>query len=55
MVDPISNSSFNSMLLKRFILFIAYVPTESMEPTVMPGERLLVTRIYKPEKLKEVI
>lgn len=49
---PLAIALLIALLLKRFILFIAYVPTESMEPTVMPGERLLITRIYKPEKLK---
>ena len=41
-----------TILIKRYLFFIAYVPTNSMENTIMTGERLLVTCVHVPEKLK---
>ena len=38
--------------IKRFLFFVAFIPSGSMENTIMTGERLLVTRVHKPEKLE---
>lgn len=32
--------------LLKFVLYIGYVPTASMEPTIMAGEKILGLRIY---------
>ncbi len=35
------------MMLSRFVLFIGYVPTESMEPTMPKGSYILGCRIFR--------
>ena len=33
------------IVLFRFVIYIGYVPTNSMEPTIMSGDKILGTRI----------
>ena len=40
-----------SILIKEFLLFVAYIPTSSMYPTLIPGDRLLITRIYDKKSI----
>ena len=49
---PIAIALVIAFIMRQFVFFIAFVPTNSMEETIMPGERLFVTRIYNFEKLK---
>lgn len=51
-VTPLIAGCIMAMLLKQFVVFVAFVPTSSMEPTITSGERLLVSRIYNTEKFK---
>lgn len=39
-------------LINKFLFFNVEVPTLSMYPTIEAGDRLLVSRVYNPEKLK---
>ncbi|MDQ0460357.1 signal peptidase I [Clostridium sardiniense] len=41
-----------AVLINKFIIFTAYIPSESMVPTLNVGDRLLVTRVYNPSNLK---
>ncbi|EOD01585.1 Signal peptidase I [Caldisalinibacter kiritimatiensis] len=40
-----------ALLINKFVFFLVVVPTGSMKPTIMPGDRLLITRVYDKEKL----
>jgi len=51
-VIPLIAGCILAFIIKQLLFFVAFVPTGSMEPTIQPGERLLVTRVHKPEKLK---
>lgn len=41
-----------SFLVTKFLIFTAYIPSESMKPTLNVDDRLLVTRIYNRENIK---
>ena len=41
-----------AFLINKFLIFKVKIPSESMVPTLNVGDRLFVTRIYNPEKLK---
>jgi len=40
------------ILINKFIIFTAYIPSESMVPTLNVGDRVAVTRVYNPSNLK---
>lgn len=42
-------------VLFRFVLFIGYVPTESMEPTIPKGSYIVGTRIFGELKVGDII
>ena len=42
-------------ILFRFVLFIGYVPTESMEPTIPKGSYIVGTRILGELKVGDII
>lgn len=42
-------------ILFRFVLFIGYVPTESMEPTIPRGSYIVGTRIFGELKVGDII
>lgn len=44
-----------TILLFRFVLFIGYVPTESMEPTIHKGSYILGCRIFGEVKVGDII
>ncbi len=44
-----------TVLLFRFVLFIGYVPTESMEPTIHKGSYILGCRIFGELKVGDII
>lgn len=41
-----------TLLINKFIFFIAYIPSPSMVPTLNIGDRVLATRVYNYDKLK---
>ena len=49
---PILAALIVAILIHKFVLFKVLVPTGSMEPAIMPGDQILVTRIYNPDKIK---
>lgn len=40
------------LIITNFIAFKAYIPSESMEPTIYKGDQLLVTKVYNADKIK---
>lgn len=44
-----------TLLLFRFAIFVGYVPTESMEPTLPKGSIIVGSRIYWDLKVGDVI
>ncbi len=44
-----------TVLLFRLVLFIGYVPTESMEPTIHKGSYILGCRIFGELKVGDII
>lgn len=51
-VIPILISLVLAILINKFLIFKVKIPSESMVPTLNVGDRLFVTRVYSPEKLK---
>ncbi|WP_294342988.1 signal peptidase I [uncultured Clostridium sp.] len=51
-VVPILAAILLSIIIKRYVFTIATVPTASMKPTILEGDKLFVTRVYNPENLK---
>lgn len=51
-VIPILMSLVLAILINKFLIFKVKIPSESMVPTLNVGDRLFVTRVYSPEKLK---
>ena len=49
---PIISAIIIALAVNKFVFFNIVVPTGSMIPTIMPGDRILVTRVYNTEKLK---
>lgn len=50
-VVPILIAVVLAILINKFIVFKVKIPSESMVPTLNVGDRLFVTRVYKPENL----
>ena len=44
-----------TVLLFRFVFFVGYVPTESMEPTIPKGSYILGCRIFGELKVGDII
>lgn len=51
-IVPIVIAVVLAFLINKFIIFKVKIPSESMVPTLNVGDRLFVTRVYNPEKLK---
>ena len=51
-VIPILIAYILAITINKFLIFKIEVPTSSMYPTIKPGDIILVTHIYHPEKLK---
>lgn len=49
---PIIIAIVLATIINKFWFFFIKVPTGSMEPTIMPGDKILVTRVYNKEKLQ---
>lgn len=43
------------LMLLRFVLFIGYVPTESMEPTIYKGSYIIGSRLFGELKVGDII
>lgn len=41
-----------TILINKFLIFIAYIPSGSMIPSLKPGDRIIATRVYNPNNLK---
>lgn len=50
-IVPIIVAVILALLINKFIIFQVMIPTGSMIPTLNVGDRLLVTRVYRPERL----
>ncbi|MBU5316246.1 signal peptidase I [Clostridium bornimense] len=51
-IIPILSAILLSVIIKKYVFTVASVPTPSMRPTILEGDRLIVTRVYNPEKLQ---
>lgn len=51
-VMPFVAAMIFAVLVNKFVFFNIKVPTESMYPTIKVNDRLLVTKVYKPENLE---
>ncbi|MFD3155751.1 signal peptidase I [Haloimpatiens sp. FM7330] len=51
-LPPLAAALVLAFLINRFLFFLITVPTESMYPTIKPGDRIGVTKVYKTENLK---
>lgn len=49
---PIISAIVLAYLINKFLLFKVLIPSESMVPTLNVDDRLFVTRVYNPDKLK---
>ena len=50
-IVPVVIAVVIAILINKFLIYKVYIPSSSMEPTLNVGDRLLVTRVYNPEKL----
>lgn len=51
-IVPIGAAIILAVLINKFLFFQVSVPTKSMYPTIAPGDRIIVTRLYDKKKLK---
>lgn len=51
-IIPIVIAVILATLINKYVIFKVKIPSESMVPTLNVGDRLFVTRVYHPEKLK---
>ncbi|EDS78328.1 signal peptidase I [Clostridium massiliodielmoense] len=51
-IIPIGLAIILVLLINKFLFFQVSVPTKSMYPTIKPGDRIIVSRVYKKEKLQ---
>lgn len=51
-VLPIVLALFLGFLVNKWLIMKIEVPSGSMEPTIMTGDKLFVTKVYKPSNLK---
>lgn len=52
-IVPVLSAIIVAVVINKFIFFQVSVPTKSMYPTIIPGDRIIVTRIYNKEKLQK--
>jgi len=48
---PIIIAFIISLVIKEFLLFVAYIPSSSMHPALKVGDTLLITRIYNEKTI----
>lgn len=51
-IFPIIIAVILALLIKNFLFFNIKVPSESMFPTIKPGDRIFVTRVHNKGNLK---
>lgn len=49
---PIAIAVVLALLINKFLLFKAYIPSRSMVPTLNVDDQLFVSKVYNPEKLE---
>lgn len=49
---PIGIAFLLSTIVSKFFFYIIYVPTGSMYPTIVPGDRILTSVVHNKDKLK---
>lgn len=49
---PIVSAIIIAVLINKFLIFKAYIPSESMAPTINKDDRLIISRIYTPDSIK---
>lgn len=51
-IIPIVLALALAFFINTFVFFQVSVPTSSMYPTIKPGDRIIVTRVYNPSNLE---
>lgn len=51
-IIPIAIAAIAATMVRRYLLFKVYIPSESMYPTLTKGDQLFVTKIYNYDKIK---
>lgn len=51
-IIPIVLAVALAFFINTFVFFQVSVPTSSMYPTIKPGDRIIVTRVYNPSNLE---
>lgn len=51
-IIPIATALILAILINKFLFFFISVPTESMYPTIKPGDKIGVTKVYNRNKLR---
>ncbi|TDT46055.1 signal peptidase I [Fonticella tunisiensis] len=51
-IIPIAVAAVIALAINKFLFFQVSVPTESMYPTIKPGDRIIVTRVHNVQNLK---
>jgi len=51
-VLPVVIAIIVALLMKKFVLYTVYIPSESMVPTLNVDDRLIVTKVHNVDKLK---
>lgn len=51
-IVPIGAAAILALLITKFLFFQVKVPSKSMYPTIKPGDRITVTRVYNKSSLK---
>lgn len=51
-IVPIGAALIIALSINKFLFYFISVPTESMYPTIKPGDKIGVTRVYNFDKLK---
>ncbi|WP_102398971.1 signal peptidase I [Haloimpatiens massiliensis] len=51
-IVPVLAALILAFVINKFVFFFISVPTESMYPTIKPGDKIGVTKVYNREKLQ---
>lgn len=51
-VAPVIIAFFIALVVRQFVLYKVYIPSESMSPTLNVGDQLFVSKVYNLNKIK---